>query len=105
MDLRGEPDLFGRALKVTEIGFADEIAAAASLVHGPGAPRAQPAVLVRGLVLDRGATTGAGELLRPRRGGSVPMSGFRPMCIVALARRRRRGAQAGALGAAPRADA
>ena len=36
IDLRGQPDLFGRRLEVSVIGFADEIAAAASLVHGPG---------------------------------------------------------------------
>jgi coenzyme F420-0:L-glutamate ligase/coenzyme F420-1:gamma-L-glutamate ligase len=32
IDWRGHPDLFGRKLEVTETGFADEIAAAASLV-------------------------------------------------------------------------
>src|SRR6185436_21042895 len=31
MDLRGRPDLYGRALRVTQTGFADEIAAAAEL--------------------------------------------------------------------------
>jgi coenzyme F420-0:L-glutamate ligase/coenzyme F420-1:gamma-L-glutamate ligase len=48
IDKRGHPDLFGRALLVTEIGFADEIAAAASLVMGQ-ADEAIPMVLVRGL--------------------------------------------------------
>ena len=48
IDLRGQPDLFGRTLQVTEIGFADEIAAAASLLMGQ-ADEAQPVVLVRGL--------------------------------------------------------
>ena len=33
MDMRGTPDLFGRALQVTIMGFADEIAAAASLLR------------------------------------------------------------------------
>ncbi|CAL8978385.1 Coenzyme F420:L-glutamate ligase [Rhodoplanes serenus] len=47
-DLRGEPDLYGRPLRVTETGFADEIAAAASLLMGQGA-EGRPAVLVRGL--------------------------------------------------------
>ncbi|MBS0561219.1 MAG: coenzyme F420-0:L-glutamate ligase, partial [Proteobacteria bacterium] len=32
VDLRGSPDLFGRTLEVSVIGFADEIAAAASLL-------------------------------------------------------------------------
>jgi coenzyme F420-0:L-glutamate ligase/coenzyme F420-1:gamma-L-glutamate ligase len=48
IDWRGHPDLFGRALEVTETGFADEIAAAASLVMGQ-ADEAMPMVLVRGL--------------------------------------------------------
>ena len=48
IDWRGQPDLFGRTLEVTETGFADEIAAAASLLHGPGR-RGDAVVLVRGL--------------------------------------------------------
>ena len=37
IDLRGQPDLFGRTLEVSIIGFADEIAAAASLLQGQAA--------------------------------------------------------------------
>jgi coenzyme F420-0:L-glutamate ligase / coenzyme F420-1:gamma-L-glutamate ligase len=48
IDWRGHPDLFGRALEVTETGFADEIAAAASLVMGQ-ANEGVPIALVRGL--------------------------------------------------------
>jgi coenzyme F420-0:L-glutamate ligase / coenzyme F420-1:gamma-L-glutamate ligase len=48
VDLRGHPDLFARALQVTETGFADEIAAAAGLVMGQ-ADEGVPMVLVRGL--------------------------------------------------------
>jgi coenzyme F420-0:L-glutamate ligase / coenzyme F420-1:gamma-L-glutamate ligase len=48
IDLRGQPDLFGRRLEVSIIGFADEIAAAASLLQGQAA-EAQPVVVVRGL--------------------------------------------------------
>jgi coenzyme F420-0:L-glutamate ligase/coenzyme F420-1:gamma-L-glutamate ligase len=48
IDWRGHPDLFGRALQVTETGFADEIAAAAALVMGQ-ADEALPVALVRGL--------------------------------------------------------
>jgi len=48
LDLRGQPDLFGRELRVSITGFADEIAAAAGLVMGQGA-EAQPAVHLRGL--------------------------------------------------------
>lgn len=49
IDMRGQPDLFGRELLVTETGFADEIAAAAGLLMGQAA-EALPMVLVRGLV-------------------------------------------------------
>ncbi len=48
LDLRGRPDLFGRKLEVSVIGFADEVAAAASLVMGQ-ADEAAPVVLIRGL--------------------------------------------------------
>src|SRR5262249_45418934 len=48
VDLRGRPDLFGRTLEVSVIGFADEVAAAASLLMGQ-ADEATPVVLIRGL--------------------------------------------------------
>ncbi len=48
VDLRGTPDLFGRTLKVTVIAYADEIAAAASLLMGQ-ATEGRPVVIVRGL--------------------------------------------------------
>jgi coenzyme F420-0:L-glutamate ligase / coenzyme F420-1:gamma-L-glutamate ligase len=48
LDLRGTPDMFGRTLRVSVVGHADEIAAAASLVMGQGAER-RPVVIVRGL--------------------------------------------------------
>ena len=48
IDMRGQPDLFGRELLVTETGFADEIAAAAGLLMGQ-ADEGVPMVLVRGL--------------------------------------------------------
>jgi coenzyme F420-0:L-glutamate ligase/coenzyme F420-1:gamma-L-glutamate ligase len=48
IDLRGKPDLFGHDLRVTQTGFADEIASAASLLMGQAA-EARPAVLLRGL--------------------------------------------------------
>jgi len=47
-DLRGRPDLYGRPLQVSETGFADEIAAAASLLMGQ-ADEATPIIVVRGL--------------------------------------------------------
>ena len=63
IDWRGHPDLFGRALEVTETGFADEIAAAASLVMGQ-ANEAMPMVLVRGLSWTAPEADGA-ALVRP----------------------------------------
>jgi coenzyme F420-0:L-glutamate ligase/coenzyme F420-1:gamma-L-glutamate ligase len=62
-DLRGQPDLYGRALRVTETGFADEIAAAASLLMGQS-DEAQPVVLVQGLRWDAAAVPAA-SLIRP----------------------------------------
>lgn len=48
LDLRGAPDLFGRRLEITQVGIADEIAAAASLLMGQ-AGEGSPVVIVRGL--------------------------------------------------------
>lgn len=64
-DLRGRPDLFDRRLQSTEVGTADEIAAAASLLMGQ-AGEGRPVVLVRGL--GHFAAGGAAEdLVRPKR--------------------------------------
>jgi len=63
IDLRGQPDLFGRTLEVSIIGFADEIAAAASLLQGQAA-EARPVVLVRGLSWTA-PDSPAVELVRP----------------------------------------
>jgi coenzyme F420-0:L-glutamate ligase/coenzyme F420-1:gamma-L-glutamate ligase len=46
-DLRGLPDLFGYTLRITQVGVADELAAAASLLMGQAA-EGTPAVHVRG---------------------------------------------------------
>lgn len=62
-DLRGMPDLFGRPLQVTEVAYADEIAAAASLLMGQ-ADEGHPAVIVRGLP-PAGAPAPAATLVRP----------------------------------------
>lgn len=48
LDLRGRDDLFGRPLEVTQVGLADELAAAASLLQGE-ADEGMPVVVVRGL--------------------------------------------------------
>jgi coenzyme F420-0:L-glutamate ligase / coenzyme F420-1:gamma-L-glutamate ligase len=64
LDLRGRPDLFGRKLEVSLVGFADEIAAAASLVMGQ-ADEALPAVLIRGLRWSAPESTAAGIVRSP----------------------------------------
>jgi coenzyme F420-0:L-glutamate ligase / coenzyme F420-1:gamma-L-glutamate ligase len=58
LDMRGHPDLYGRALRVTEIGVADEIAAAASLLMGQ-ADEAVPAALLRGIAWSAPASPAA----------------------------------------------
>lgn len=62
-DLRGRLDLFDRPLATTQVGVADEIAAAASIVMGQ-ADEGRPVVLVRGI--DAVSETGtAQDLVRP----------------------------------------
>jgi coenzyme F420-0:L-glutamate ligase/coenzyme F420-1:gamma-L-glutamate ligase len=63
-DLRGQPDLFGYTLRVTQVGVADELAAAASLMMGQAA-EGTPAVHVHGFPypLREGALK---ELIRPK---------------------------------------
>ena len=64
VDLRGKPDLFNFTLRVTQVGAADELAAAASLVMGQVA-EGTPVVHVRGFPYElRDATLK--ELLRPK---------------------------------------
>jgi coenzyme F420-0:L-glutamate ligase / coenzyme F420-1:gamma-L-glutamate ligase len=63
-DLRGEPDLYGFSLRITQVGVADELAAAASLIMGQAA-EGTPIVHVRGFPysLREGSLQ---ELLRPK---------------------------------------
>jgi coenzyme F420-0:L-glutamate ligase / coenzyme F420-1:gamma-L-glutamate ligase len=63
VDMRGKPDLFGRTLEVTVVGFGDEIAAAAGLLMGQ-ADEGQPVVLMRGLRWTAPVVP-ASELVRP----------------------------------------
>lgn len=63
VDLRGQPDRQGRALRVTQVAAADELAAAASLIMGQ-ADEGFPAVLVRGFPYARREGRVA-ELVRP----------------------------------------
>jgi len=63
LDLRGMPDRTGRALQVTDVGVADEVAAASSLLMGQAA-EGRPIVLVRGFPYARREGSAA-ELVRP----------------------------------------
>ena len=63
-DLRGRVDREGRALNVTQVGLADEIASAAQLLMGE-ADEGRPAVLVRGVEWREPAVT-ASALIRER---------------------------------------
>jgi coenzyme F420-0:L-glutamate ligase / coenzyme F420-1:gamma-L-glutamate ligase len=62
--LIGSPDLFGRAMRVTEVAVADELAAAASLVMGQAA-EGQPIIHVRGY-WSRAPHNDATALIRPK---------------------------------------
>jgi coenzyme F420-0:L-glutamate ligase/coenzyme F420-1:gamma-L-glutamate ligase len=63
-DLRGASDLFGRTLRVTEVGVGDELASAASLLMGQ-AGEATPVILARGVDLGDW-WEGASALLRQK---------------------------------------
>lgn len=65
-DRRGEKDLAGRPLEVTEVGFADAVAAAAVLAMGEAAEGC-PAALVRGVDWGtRAEPRPAAALVRPK---------------------------------------
>jgi coenzyme F420-0:L-glutamate ligase / coenzyme F420-1:gamma-L-glutamate ligase len=63
VDQRGWKDLFGYQLRITQVGAADELAAAASLVMGQADERV-PAVHVRGFPYNFRATS-IQEVIRP----------------------------------------
>jgi coenzyme F420-0:L-glutamate ligase/coenzyme F420-1:gamma-L-glutamate ligase len=63
-DLRGKQDLFGYTLRITEVGVADELAAAASLVMGQ-ADEKTPVVHVRGFGYPLRESS-LSEILRPK---------------------------------------
>ncbi len=65
VDMRGMPDLFGRKLEMTQVGLADEVAAAASLLQGQ-ADEGQPVVILRGLYWSAPEAPAA-ALLRPEQ--------------------------------------
>ncbi|MRX48904.1 coenzyme F420-0:L-glutamate ligase [Paracoccus sp. S-4012] len=65
IDLRGRPDRMGRSMLTSELAFADEIAAAGSLLMGQG-DEGRPVVHLRGVpqVVGDGR---AADLVRPRK--------------------------------------
>lgn len=63
-DLRGKPDLFDFTLRITQVGTADELAAAASLVMGQAA-EGTPVVHVRGFPYPLRESS-LKELIRPK---------------------------------------
>ncbi|HET9911567.1 MAG TPA: coenzyme F420-0:L-glutamate ligase [Anaerolineales bacterium] len=63
-DLRGKPDLFGFTLRITQVGVADELAAAASLMMGQAA-EGTPVIHVRGFPYPLRESS-LKELLRPK---------------------------------------
>jgi coenzyme F420-0:L-glutamate ligase/coenzyme F420-1:gamma-L-glutamate ligase len=65
VDMRGQLDLFGEPLRITQIGAADELAAAASLVMGQ-ADEHIPVVHVRGFPYALSDNTSLGEVLREK---------------------------------------
>ena len=51
-DLRGQKDLYGRTLEVTEVGIADELASSASILMGQS-NEGLPVVIIQGLKLSK----------------------------------------------------
>jgi coenzyme F420-0:L-glutamate ligase/coenzyme F420-1:gamma-L-glutamate ligase len=64
-DLRGRPDLFGEPLAATDVGYTDQIAAAASLLMGQAAEGC-PVVIGRGLRFTPDEEAEAAHALRPK---------------------------------------
>lgn len=63
LDERGKRDLYGNELKVTQIGIADELAAAASLLMGQGNQK-KPVVIIKGFQHSFSASSTAKDLIR-----------------------------------------
>ncbi len=66
-DRRGDKDLYGRTLQVTEVAVADQLASAAALLQGEGG-EGKPVVLIRGYNFDSAAEqcNGVSALLRDK---------------------------------------
>jgi coenzyme F420-0:L-glutamate ligase / coenzyme F420-1:gamma-L-glutamate ligase len=63
LDLRGQQDLFGRTLRITQSGYADMVASAAHLLCGEGA-EGLPIIFMRGLKFEQSQGR-ASDLNRP----------------------------------------
>ena len=63
LDERGKNDLFGNELKVTQIGIADELAAAASLLMGQAAQK-KPVVLIKDYKFNQNNLSDSQSLIR-----------------------------------------
>mgnify|MGYP003384075808 CR=1 FL=1 len=66
-DRRGDKDLYGRTLLVTEVAVADQLASAAALLQGEGG-EGKPVVIIRGYNFDSAAErcNGVSALLRDK---------------------------------------
>ena len=65
-DLRGQEDLFGRRLEVTEIGLGDELASAASIIMGQG-NEGLPVVIINGMKPIRSDQTAKNLIRDPKQ--------------------------------------
>ena len=63
LDERGQKDLYGNELKVTQIGIADELAAAASLLMGQAAQK-KPVVIIKGYKFNQNNLSDSQSLIR-----------------------------------------
>jgi len=63
LDERGKRDLYGNELKVTQIGIADELAAAASLLMGQAAQK-KPVVIIKGYKFNQNQLCDSQSLIR-----------------------------------------
>ena len=63
LDERGQKDLYGNELKVTQIGIADELAAAASLLMGQAAQK-KPVVIIKGYKFKQNNLSDSQSLIR-----------------------------------------
>ena len=63
LDERGQKDLYENKLKVTQIGIADELAAAASLLMGQAAQK-KPVVIIKGYKFKQNNLSDSQSLIR-----------------------------------------